>query len=548
MIKGVHIDFRAQKMKIKPLLALLDQLKSWGFNTVLAEYMDGFPFEGELACLAGEDAMTKEEMKQFVEKAHALEIEIIPLLQCFGHSYWILRHDEFVHLSEGYYVGMPENEIHDDAGIMRLCTLCPSKPDGKELYGKMVSQVMAMHPHSGHFHIGGDEIRMNRDCPACSQALENATLEHLITRHYVDCIDIVASNGVQPIMWCDVLLAYQETMDALTGRVTVMDWDYVSTVEGRKGGRVWGVPSNIMHQPDLWPEDKQELRKFAFLQEPTVFNPYFYADYLKSKGFTVIAACATRCSGDSFCVPAAFHPANVKACVRKAVDSKLDGFMVTSWSMRRAPFSLTWFGLITASMAYENGTVTWDEIGRAYSKYCFGNEDQYLGMLPELLGKASEHATKLGHLLSSQCEYSDYQTGNFFSPPWDSDSLFYKARMPIIRENAKAVAERFHALQETVNTTRNYLHRATPQNEEQQFHLSLWYWACDVLEFYCELAKELTREVLDDQALASWAEKAKILSEFTKETLSPLYTDFTIIGEVQNRFGVFLQWLKKREA
>ncbi len=120
--------------------------------------------------------------------------------------------------------------------------------------------------------------------------------------------------------------------------------------------------------------------------------------------------------------------------------------------------------------------------------------------------------------------------------------------MPIIRENAKAVAERFHALQETVNTTRNYLHRATPQNEEQQFHLSLWYWACDVLEFYCELAKELTREVLDDQGLASWAEKAKILSEFTKETLSPLYTDFTIIGEVQNRFGVFLQWLKKREA
>ena len=61
-IIGIHIDLKAQSMRFEYLLKVLQDMADRGFNTVLLEYQDKFPYWGEYRCLAGEDALTLDEV------------------------------------------------------------------------------------------------------------------------------------------------------------------------------------------------------------------------------------------------------------------------------------------------------------------------------------------------------------------------------------------------------------------------------------------------------------------------------------------------------
>ena len=78
-IKGAHLDCRAQMMRFETILKVIDDLAGWGFNAILLEYCDRFPFEGRFEKTRAPDALTKEQVRTIIGKAKHTGIQIIPL-------------------------------------------------------------------------------------------------------------------------------------------------------------------------------------------------------------------------------------------------------------------------------------------------------------------------------------------------------------------------------------------------------------------------------------------------------------------------------------
>ena len=546
MIKGAHIDCRAQKLRADAVLKIFDDLHSWGYNTVIMEYLDAFPFEGKLAGISSCDAYTKEEIGLFVKRAAELGIELIPLVQTFGHLYWVLNHDEFLPLAEGYRPDpetgiMPESEICGENGAMKLTTLCPSNPGSLDLVHEMIRQIRALHPNSKYLHIGGDEIGLP-SCPRCKKVLETKSLPELLASHYGACADAVRELGATPVVWCDILLAYPETLDMLKGKFAVMDWDYWSDGKPTKGGRLWGL-TNLIHEPDKWPPLQQKLfRPYIFEHEPDLIKPFPFTDLLRDLGYEVILACAARSWGDSFCVPTYEHHANVAAAVRKAADSGISGFVVTSWSVRRSPWPMTEYYLMLASAAAE-GEVDEKELKRKFSLRHFGVEDEELGELPILLGRASAVAGECAMILHSLNGSADYRTGTPFTPEYTDDFIGICRDRSIFAEPDR-FKESFAPLCEAIAEARRRLEKATPDG----LYTDLWRWALDVFELYCDAAPRLTEKEIapDDAECAELISRAEALKVKTAEMLSPTYTDRTVRGELQCRLSVLIHGIRHR--
>jgi len=543
MIKGVHIDFRSQKLRPDAMIDVLRDIKAWGYNAILLEYMDAFPFEGRLKCLSAPDAFTREELERVLAEARKLEIEIIPLVQSFGHLYWVLRHPEFMHLAEGYREGMKEEDAAWESGCMRLHTICPSNDEAYELFCEIASQIRSYHTDSRYFHIGGDEIR-KPSCPRCEKRLETMSLPDLLAGHYGRCADHILSLGAKPIVYCDILLAHPDTLDILKDKVAVMDWDYWSDGKPSEKGHLWGL-NEYIHEPDKWPETQQKLfRPYFYYHEPDLINAFPFTNLLRDKGFDVILASAARTSGDSFCVPMENHINNVSATVTKAEKSGISGFVVTSWAARRSPWPMTEYTLMRGA-EFIGGKEEIDEgkVKRAFAKRHFGVEDELLGELPILLGEASRLAGNPGAILHSLNEHSDRETGHLLAPEYDQSDLGRSPRIQRVMENKEAFLESWDVLRKAIVEAEKRLEKAAPNGR----YVPMWRWAIDVFKLYCDAAPYIAEEEISDvDAVNEIISRAEAMKPITKELLMPIYTEFTMVGELQCRFGVLIHHFKRK--
>lgn len=543
MIKGVHIDFRSQKLRHDSVIQILRDIKSWGYNAILLEYMDAFPFEGRLKCLSAPDAFTREELESIIDETKRLEIEVIPLVQSFGHLYWVLRHPEFRHLAEGYLEGMSDEDVSWESGCMKLHTICPSNDEAYELFCEMASQIRSYHKDSRYFHIGGDEIR-KPSCPKCTQRLETMSLPDLLAGHYGRCADHIISLGAKPIVYCDILLAHPDTLGVLKDKVAVMDWDYWSDGKPSEHGQLWGL-NEYIHEPDKWPEAQQKLiRPYFYYHEPDIINAFPYTDLLRDLGFDVILASAARTSGDSFCVPMDSHINNVSAAITKAEKSGISGFVVTSWAARRSPWPMTEYTLMRGA-EFIGGSEKIDEskVKREFAKRHFGVEDELLGELPILLGRASTIAGNPGYILHSLNEHSDCETGHLLAPEYHQTDLGRKARIETVMENKEKFLASFDVLREAISEAEDRLKKASADGR----YVGMWKWAIDVFKLYCDAAPYIAEEEISDvNAVNSLILRAEDLKITTKELLLPIYTEFTMVGELQCRFGVLIHHFKRK--
>ena len=66
-----------------------------------------FPFEGMLKDVAAVNHYNKSDIYNILIKSKELGLEVIPLVQTFGHMEFILKHGQFAHLRDS--VEMPES-------------------------------------------------------------------------------------------------------------------------------------------------------------------------------------------------------------------------------------------------------------------------------------------------------------------------------------------------------------------------------------------------------------------------------------------------------
>lgn len=139
----VHLDLKGAPPKVSYLSEVFPLFHALGANGLLLEYEDMFPYEGHLRLLRAKHAYSPPEIKEILHLATLNELEVIPLVQTFGHMEFVLKHKALAHLRE---VALFPN------------TLNPHEAESLALVGAMISQVMELHPGARWLHLGCDEV------------------------------------------------------------------------------------------------------------------------------------------------------------------------------------------------------------------------------------------------------------------------------------------------------------------------------------------------------------------------------------------------------
>ncbi|XP_015445194.1 hexosaminidase D isoform X4 [Pteropus alecto] len=214
----VHLDLKGAPPKVSYLSEIFPLFRALGANGLLIEYEDMFPYDGPLRLLRARHAYSPSEIKEILHLATLNELEVIPLVQTFGHMEFVLKHKALAHLRE---VALFPN------------TLNPHEAESLALVGAMIDQVMDLHPKARWLHVGCDEVYYLGEGEASRRWLqqEQNTKAKLCLSH----VKAVASHvlarhpATTPLLWDDMLRGVPEDQLTASGVPQLAQpvlWDY----------------------------------------------------------------------------------------------------------------------------------------------------------------------------------------------------------------------------------------------------------------------------------------------------------------------------------
>ncbi|KAF4797310.1 Hexosaminidase D [Turdus rufiventris] len=219
----VHLDLKGAAPRAQYLEQVLPLLRALGATGLLLEYEDTFPYTGPLEPLQAPHAYSPAELRALLSQARAQGLDVVPLVQSFGHMEFVLKHREFAHLRE--VKALPN-------------ALNPHKEESLALVKAMIDQVMALHEDLQWFHIGCDEVYYLGEGEESKQWLQQQdnTPEQLCLSHIKAVATCLASSYpmVTPIVWDDMLRGMSEQTLAESGvpqLVQPMIWDYAADID-----------------------------------------------------------------------------------------------------------------------------------------------------------------------------------------------------------------------------------------------------------------------------------------------------------------------------
>lgn len=241
-----HVDFRVQVMPITALKAMVKEISSLGFNTIIMEWEATYPYKKH-SIISNRYAYTRKEVKEFIEYSENLGLDVIPLQQNFGHAEYILMHERYAYLR---------------ADARQLSQVDPTRLDAaRDLFEELFDDMFSTH-NSQYVHIGGDETRL-LDCANCQIAWGDLGEEAGKSKIYVDYMkmiaEIVTERGKTPLIWADMILKHPDAIKDMPKNVIYIDWNYGWDFDRfgsdprdlikQYGLEFWGAPS-IRSGPD----------------------------------------------------------------------------------------------------------------------------------------------------------------------------------------------------------------------------------------------------------------------------------------------------------
>ncbi|XP_046632739.1 hexosaminidase D-like isoform X2 [Daphnia pulicaria] len=231
----VHFDLKGAPPKIDYLQQLIPLIVQLGGTGLLIEYEDMFPYEGDLKSISASNHYTRAEIRSLLNVAEAYKLEVIPLVQTFGHLEYALKLPQFSHLRENPAV--PQ-------------AVCPSQNESFVLIQNLVDQIMSMHEGIKYLHIGCDEVFHMAECAICSlKPKDDLFLSHV---HRVASY-VNNKYKVKPIIWDDMLrhMTAATLDDAKLGDIVEpMVWVYAEDVYRFAGSYVFDRYAQVF--PSFW--------------------------------------------------------------------------------------------------------------------------------------------------------------------------------------------------------------------------------------------------------------------------------------------------------
>ncbi|NXX98969.1 HEXDC Hexosaminidase, partial [Centropus bengalensis] len=190
----VHLDLKGAAPRVSYLEQVFPLLSQLGANGILIEYEDMFPFKEELEVLRSPYAYSEEDIERIQQLAELHKLEVIPLVQTFGHVEFILKHEKYQHLRE---VERFPNSFN------------PHVPDTLALLKSILSQVMEKHRRSTWIHIGADEVfHLGEGMDSKNwMSYNKGDTGTIYLKHTKEVVGFITTQywGLRVLMWDDML-------------------------------------------------------------------------------------------------------------------------------------------------------------------------------------------------------------------------------------------------------------------------------------------------------------------------------------------------------
>lgn len=209
--RGVHLDLKGLPPTFKRLLEIVDLCGVLRINFILFEMEDMFPWESH-PILRSKNAYSKMQMKTFYARCRRKGIQVIPLVQSYGHMENVLLQAPFKKYRE-----QPDNPRD----------VCPLKGGAREIILGMLKDVLRVFPDIYYFHLGGDEAGTLGTCPQCRKYVEAHGKCALYLEQLDPLMAYLNSRHVRPILWHDMMAKWTlPELKQLKDKADLMVWVY----------------------------------------------------------------------------------------------------------------------------------------------------------------------------------------------------------------------------------------------------------------------------------------------------------------------------------
>ena len=181
--RPIHLDLKHHRETLEYYYDLIDELKKYKINGIIAEVEDKIVYKRE-SLIGSSDAFSINDWQKLSEYAKERNISISPLVQGLGHASFVLKHEQYKDLRD---------DLESDWAFNPLDT-----KTYKVQYNLYQDALEAL-PHGKYLHIGGDEVKTTgRNSGKSALELQLMWLNKVCK--------FAEEKGRIPIFWDDMLL------------------------------------------------------------------------------------------------------------------------------------------------------------------------------------------------------------------------------------------------------------------------------------------------------------------------------------------------------
>ncbi len=207
----LHLDLKGCPPTPGRLIDSLDLIKACGYNGLLIEWEDQFPWTVDHR-FRGPTCYSPDDVRRLVDEAKRRDLEMIPLVQCLGHMETVLRHEEYAALRE-----LPET----------IDLLNPLAKGAAALVQRMIEDVLALMPNVTRFHLGGDEAWQFGSNPETRQFIEKHGKSALYLHHIDPLLRHLKQRNIRPMLWHDMMIEWDPAaLRQLGQQADLVVWGY----------------------------------------------------------------------------------------------------------------------------------------------------------------------------------------------------------------------------------------------------------------------------------------------------------------------------------
>ena len=304
-IRAVHLDMKGVPPKFSRLLRLLEIFRHAGFNAVLVEWEDAFPWTVDTA-FRSQTCLSECQVRQFHTHAHELGLDIIPLVQCLGHMETPLRSGKYAYL----------REKTDQTDVLNVLATGAS-----QFVTSLIEDVLALTPDCRCFFLGGDEAWSFGTHPDTQAYIRRYGKATLYRRHVEPLCDLLQARGIRPILWHDMMIDWAEPdLQSLGTKADLCIWAYYAAAD---------IPWQLAGSTDSAPADLPLLAGGGAIVSSATFRRFL------DNGIRLWGAGAYKCSrpGANSDVPDfASRSRNFQDWLEYDRTFNLQGLVATGWS------------------------------------------------------------------------------------------------------------------------------------------------------------------------------------------------------------------------